>query len=430
MTTTTTQERTDIAALLRPRTQKARLTRATLKWLIAAALVAGVAAAGVMTTRSRTSATNAVYVTEPVTRGDLDIHVSATGKLQPTNTVEVGSELSGLIVAVFVNENDSVKKGQLLARLDTSKLQDTITKSEAALASAEARLAQTTATVKEASANLDRLRDVYRLSNGKVPSKTEMDAAEATLARADADKSSQTASVSEARATLSSDHTNLAKASITSPIDGIVLTRAVEPGQTVAASLQVATLFKIAQDLRQMQLKVDVDEADVGQVKDGQQATFTVDAYPNRPYSASVIRVAYGSTTTGDVVSYGTLLTVKNDDLSLRPGMTASAEIAAAAVKGALLVPNAALRFTPTTASTETGRGFVGSLMPGPPRTTTPQRTVATNGNAQQLWVIRNSRPVAVQVTVGKTDGRFTEIISGDLDEGAQVITDMSGAQS
>jgi HlyD family secretion protein len=431
MTTTTTQERKDITALLGPETRKAWLVRGTLRWLIAAALVAGLVAAGVMTTRSRTNATTAVYVTEPVTRGDLDVHVSATGKLQPTNTVEVGSELSGLIVAVFVNENDSVKKGQVLARLDTSKLQDAITKSEAALTSAEARLAQTSATVKEASANLKRLRDVSRLSDGKVPSKTEMEGAEATLARAEADRSSQSASVSEARAALSSDRTNLAKASITSPIDGIVLTRAVEPGQTVAASLQVATLFKIAQDLRQMQLKVDVDEADVGQVKDGQQATFTVDAYPNRTYAADVIRVAYGSTTTADVVSYGTLLAVKNDDLSLRPGMTASAEIAAAAVKGAWLVPNAALRFTPTTASTETGRGFVGSLMPGPPPARRPQQAATrSNDIVQQLWVLRNGIPVGVPVTVGMTDGRSTEILSGNLDEGTQVITEMSGAQS
>lgn len=431
MTTTLASNRKDIATLLAPSGQKGWLARSA-RWLIAGAIVAGLTVAATTTMRSHASSATSTYTTEPVTRGDLDVHVSATGKLQPTNTVEVGSELSGLVVAVFVQENDVVKKGQVLARLDTSKLQDALTKSEASLTSAEAKLAESEATVKESSASVERLRDVSRLSGGKVPSKTEMETAEAKLARAEADRKSQTAAVAEANAALSSDRTNLAKASIQSPIDGVVLTRAVEPGQTVAASLQVATLFKIAQDLRQMQLKVDVDEADVGQVKTGQQATFTVDAYPNRRYRADVVRVAYGSTTTGDVVSYGTLLNVKNDDLSLRPGMTASAEIATAAAKHALLVPNAALRFTPTnTATTQSSRGIVGSLMPGPPRGDTKQQTTAsTRDQAQQVWVLRGGTAVAVPVTIGQTDGRQTEIVGGDLQERAQVITDMGGAQS
>ena len=209
--------------------------------------------------------------------------------------------------------------------------------------------------MKESTAQLERLREVSRLSAGKVPSQTEMEAAEANLARAEADRLSAAAAVTEAQAALSSDRTNLSKASIRSPINGIVLTRAVEPGQTVAASLQVATLFTIAQDLRQMELAVDVDEADVGRVADTQQATFTVDAYPNRTYEASVTRVAFGATTTGDVVSYTTVLVVKNDDLSLRPGMTASADIETASVKDALLVPNAALRYTPATTTSSRG---------------------------------------------------------------------------
>lgn len=427
--TTTAHERDDIAALLAPGRQKVWLGR-SVGWLIGVALIAALVV-GVTTVRSRTDAAATAYVTEPVTRGDLDIHVSATGKLQPTNTVEVGSELSGLVVAVLVDENDVVKKNQVLARLDTSKLEDAITKSEAALASAEAKLAQASATVTEASANLDRLREVSRLSGGRVPSKTEMDGAEATLARADADRSSQSAAVTEARATLSSDRTNLAKAYIRSSIDGVVLTREVEPGQTVAASLQVTTLFTIAEDLRQMELKVDVDEADVGQVKTGQQATFTVDAYPNRTYTAEVIRVAYGSTTTEDVVSYGTLLTVKNDDLSLRPGMTASAEIATALVKDALLVPNGALRFTPATQTgSQSGRGLAGGLIPGPPRMTTPQPAVSTKDGPQQIWVLRDGVPASVSVTVRQTNGRYTEITSGDLPEGTEVITDAGGAQS
>jgi HlyD family secretion protein len=421
--------REDLAALLARGGRPGRLA-GPARWLVGATLLAALVLAGALAMRSNGAAATPAYLTEVVTRGDLEVEVSATGNLQPTNTVEVGSELSGLVEAVFVDENDQVRRGQVLARLDTSRLQDQITKSEAALASAEARLAQAEATVKEAAASLERLRDVSRLSGGRVPAKAEMVSAEATLARAEADRASANASVTEARATLSSDRTNLSKASIRSPIDGIVLARTVEPGQAVAASLQVATLFTIAEDLRQMELKVDVDEADVGGVTEGQQATFTVDAYPNRRYVADVIRVPYGSTTSGDVVSYAVVLTVNNDDLSLRPGMTASAEIATASVKGALLVPNAALRFTPAVSTETGGRGFVGSLMPGPPRDGDRQAEATPANGARQVWVLRDGAPLAVPVTTGQTDGRFTEIVSGDLDEGEPVITDVAGAQS
>jgi HlyD family secretion protein len=284
--------------------------------------------------------------------------------------------------------------------------------------------------VKEATATLERLREVSRLSNGRVPSKTEMETAEATLERAQGERASAAAAVKEAQASLSSDHTNLSKASIRSPINGVVLKRSVEPGQTVAASLQVATLFTIAEDLRRMELEVAVDEADVGQVKQGQQATFTVDTYPNRTFTAAVTRVAYGSTTTGDVVSYTAVLKVDNDDLALRPGMTASAEIASESVKNALLVPNAALRVTPTAVTVPSGRGGF-SLLPRPP-SPTPRQTEATpvNGGPQQAYVLRDGRPVAIPLTLGLTDGKSTEIKSGELSEGATVITDVAGEQS
>jgi HlyD family secretion protein len=346
--------------------------------------------------------------------------------LAPTNKVDVGSELSGLVESVLVQENDRVKKGQVLAQLDISKLQDEITKSEAALASSQAKLAQAEATLNQDRISLDRDREVSRLSGGKVPSKTEMESAEATLARAEADVHSAQADVNQARATVNSNQTNLSKASIRSPVDGVVLSRAVEPGQTVAASLQVTTLFTVAEDLRQMDLKVDVDEADVGGVKDGQNATFTVDAYPGREYSARVTRIAYGSTTKNNVVSYSTVLKVKNDDLSLRPGMTGTAEIATVTREDALLVPNTALRFTPsTTASTQASRGLVGSLMPGPPSDNSSQRTVTNSkGNLQQVWVLANGNPLATPVTVGVSDGRFTEIVSGGVKQGMLVITD------
>lgn len=418
---TQAQTRSDIADLLAPKRGRRLLTRRTT-WLVVA-IVLGVTAAAVLLMRGSAAADAPQFVTEVVSRGDLDVRVSATGKLQPTITVSVGSELSGLVDAVFVDENETVTKGQLLARLDVLRLQDQITGSEATLAAAEARVGQAAATVTEATAQLARFREVWRLSDGKVPSQTEIEAAEANLARADADRTSAEASVTEAQAALSSDRTNLSKASIRSPINGIVLTRAVEPGQTVAASLQVATLFTIAQDLRQMELAVDVDEADVGRVADTQRATFTVDAYPNRTYEASVTRVAFGATTTGDVVSYSTVLVVNNDDLTLRPGMTASAEIATASVEGALLVPNAALRYTP--AATTSSRGFVASLMPGRPggSAAAPAEATSTDG-ARTIWVLRDGAAVAVTVTPGLSDGRYTEVVSSELREGDAVITE------
>jgi len=418
--------RTDMAAVLDQGTTGKRW----VLWLAGVLAVIAIAAGVMSLRRSNEAAQGPRYETELVTRGDLQVHVSATGTLQPTNTVDVGSELSGLIDAVFVDENDTVKKGQVLARLDTSRLQDAIAKSEAQLASAKARLAQSEATVKEATSALERLREVSRLSNGRVPSKMEMDAGVATLARAEGERASAAASVKEAQATLSSDRTNLSKASIRSPINGVVLKRSVEPGQAVAASLQVATLFSIAEDLRQMELEVAVDEADVGRVADGQQATFTVDAYPDRTFTAGVTRVAFGSTTTGDVVSYTAVLKVSNDDLALRPGMTASAEIASASVKSALLVPNAALRFTPSTSASQSARGGF-SLLPRPP-SAAPRQTEATpvEGGTQQVYVLRDGKPVAVPVTVGLSDGRRTEVKSGDVSEGTTVITDLAGVQS
>lgn len=371
-----------------------------------------------------------LYTTETVVRGNLHIAVTATGNLQPTNKVDVGSELSGLVESVLVQENAHVKKGQVLARLDTLKLNAQVTQSKANLASAQAKLAQAEATVKESSASFERLQEVSRLSGGKVPSKTEMETAEASLTRAKADASNCRAVIDQTRAQLSSDEVNLYKASIRSPIEGVILARSVEPGQAVAASLQVATLFTIAEDLRKMELKVDVDEADVGDVKHGQIATFTVDAYPNRTYSANVKRVAFGSQTKDNVVSYSTVLVVNNSDLSLRPGMTATAEIATASKDGVLLIPNSALRFTPpAVVAQQQDRGLIGTFMPRPPSAESSHSTATqTKGSSQQVWTLQAGRPFAVALTIGATDGKFTEVTGGDVKEGMQVITDSVAA--
>jgi len=236
----------------------------------------------------------------------------------------------------------------VLVELDTAKLRDQILRSRASLAAAVAKVAQTAATVTEAQAGLARFEEVQRLSAGKVPSKAELDGSRATLARAVADESSARASVTDAQAALSTDAINLSKAMISAPSDGVVLTRSVDPGNAVAASLQAVTLFTVAEDLKQLRLQVYVDEADVGSVAVDQDASFTVSAYPGRKYPAKVTRVAYGSTITDNVVTYLTYLGVDNSDLSLRPGMTATATIVATQRRDVLLVPNASLRYAPT----------------------------------------------------------------------------------
>ncbi len=368
------------------------------------------------------------FETETIDRGRLEVTVSATGNLQPTNQVDVGSELSGITDSVLVDVNDRVKKGQELARLNTSKLNDQIAKSRAALLSAEAGVRQAEATVIESRANLQRLQNVYQLSGGKVPSKAEMETAEAAQARAAASLASAHANVAQARATLSSDETNLAKASIRSPINGVVLARKVEPGQTVAASLQAPVLFTLAEDLSKMELQVNVDEADVGQVKAGQKASFSVDAYPGRKYPASISRVSFGSQVAEGVVSYPTVLDVSNDDLSLRPGMTATAEISTAIREDALLVPNAALRFTPSANSARKADsgGILGSLLPRMPRTASSRAPRGGNekGGGKQVWVLKDGQPSPLKIKTGLTNGRMTEVLEGELKPGMQVVID------
>jgi HlyD family secretion protein len=422
-------EASDLQALLQQPGQKAWWRRRAL-W---ATLVVLIAAAGGTAYWQQSQQRGAApsFVTEVAGKGDLTLTVTANGTLQPTRSVSIGSELSGTVLRVLVDVNDHIKKGQVLVELDTAKLNDQVLRSRAALAGAQAQLAQANATVKESSASLARLEEVAKLSGGKVPSKTELDSARASHERAAAAEASARANVDSARASLATDETNLSKASIRSPTDGVVLTRSVDPGNAVAASLQAVTLFTVAEDLRQMRLQVNVDEADVGRVKVGQPASFTVSAFPSRRFPASITRVAYGSTITDNVVTYQTLLDVKNEDLSLRPGMTATSTITAVERKNVLLVPNTALRFNPQTsaAAAPSGSNIMASVLPRMPRT--GARKTATGGAAKQVWVLRDGAPVAVNVTPGISDGRMTEITGGDLLEGMAVITDQrAGAAS
>ncbi len=407
------------------------------RWLLGSVLVLALAGAATWWWQGGGRTKTLLYRSTPAALGTLRVGVSATGNLEPINQVNLGSELSGTVEAVLVDDNDRVKKGQVLARLDTAKLQDAVARSEAALAQAEAQVALARASTLEARAGLARLEQVRQLSAGKLPAAAEITAAEAALVRAVATEASAKAAVQQAAAALRTDRTNLGKAQIRSPIDGVVLAREVEPGQTVAASLQVATLFTLAESLAQMQLKVNVDEADVGQVKAGQAASFSVDAHAGRRYPARIVRVGLGATTTNNVVSYATLLEVDNADLSLRPGMTATADITTLVREQALLVPNAALRWSPpAAAAAASGAGqapkgnLVSSLMPRPPGgSTRPAGSGAARGAArsaqQTVWVLgADGRPQPVPVTVGPSDGKLTQITGGALQAGQAVITD------
>lgn len=396
--------------------------------ILAGALIVVISAAVLLMGWLRRKESKMEYVTADVVRGNLDVKISATGNLEPIKQVDVGSEISGLVVSVFVDDNDKVTKGQVLAQIDLSKLNDQVAQSQAVLTSAEAKLAQTRATVAECRATMARMKEVLELSGGKVPAKTEMDTAEANLQRAVADEASAMGTVENARAELSVNKTNIKKATITSPVDGVVLERKIEPGQTIQASFSAPVLFTIAESLTQMKLEVDVDEADVGEVREGQSATFTVDAYPNRVYRAVVSRVRLGSTTTSGIVSYETVLTFSNDDLSLRPGMTGNAEIRTLSLENVLLVPGSAFRWTPPAVSAKPSKnkkGLMSNLMPGPP----PRNGNKTAGEVnstdreQTIWVLKEGKPVAVRVAVGATNGRMIEVKSG-IDEGMKVITE------
>lgn len=386
------------------------------------------------------------YSTAPVERGALRVTVSATGNLQPTNQVDVGSELSGTVTQVNVDNNDRVTRGQVLARLDPSRLTDAINQARAALASAQAGVAQARATATQERADLSRLEEVRRLSGGKVPAPTELDAARAEYQRALAAVRSAEASVAQARAQLSSDETQLSKAIIRSPVTGVVLSRQVELGQTVAASLNAPVLFTIAEDLSQMQLEVKVDEADVGQVAAGQRANFEVDAFPGRTFAAAVKRVDVGanagaaaSTTTsstGQVVAYTAVLTVGNPELILRPGMTATAEIITAEKNNVLLVPNAALRFSPEAAARAgQGEGGVTAVLvprrPGRGGRGNAERDVTIGrGSRQTLYVLAaDGQPQPIQVTVGDTNGSQTEVSGPQVRPGLKVITGQLAAE-
>lgn len=391
------------------------------------------------------------YLTEDTKPGRISLVVTAAGNLAPTNQVVIGSELSGTVIAVNVDMNDSVTKGQQVARLDTAKLNQQTERSRASLLAAKAKVSQAQATLLESKAALARQVELHELSGGKTPSRATMETSRATVSRAEADLESAQASVAGAEAEVKAFERDLDKAIIRSPVDGVVLARSIEVGQTVAASFTAPTLFTIAEDLKKMELQVSVSEADIGRVAEGQTATFSVDAWPGRSYTAKVKKVAFGSannqnTGSGNnnnnsgaaatgVVTYSTELEVANDDLSLRPGMTATVDVAIVDKKDILVVPNAALRFDPEVAASigkpdDTKRTIVQSLTPGGRRwrgSSAPKPGSKTT--EPHVWVLKNGEPEMVMITPGITNGRVTEIASG-LTDGTPVIVSIKPVKS
>lgn len=396
-------------------------------WLLLVILSAILAIAGVVSWVRAQQADSIQYKTRKVEKGNLTVIVTATGTLKPINTVDVGSELSGIIKSVEANYNAFVKVGQVLTRLDTLKLEAQVKQSQAALGSAKGKVFQTEATVKETRNKLAQLRKLRELSGGKVPSQTDLDAAEAASDRALADDASARTAVSQAEATLEANLTDLSKAVIRSPINGVVLTRSVEPGQTVAAAYQAPTLFTLAEDLTQMELHVNVDEADIGKVRAGQNATFSVSAYPNRTFQAQITQVHYASTTSSGVVTYETVLKLDNSDLSLRPGMTATADITVRKLVNAVLVPEKALRFTPPTQEEEKSTvRLIDSLLPHPPRPQSKQREdMASDKQRQNVWTWKDGQLLAIPVTIGLTNGTLAEVVDGNIKPGMDVAVDL-----
>lgn len=375
------------------------------------------------------------YITEEVETRSLDLLVTATGNLRPTNQVEVGSEVSGRVDQVLVDVNDRVARGQVLALINTDVIDDQITQGRANLNAARAQVEQARATMDVDVAQLERLREVYRLSDGRVPSQQEMAAAEGAVRRNRAAVAAAQANVVASEASLSTALTNRDRAVIRSPVAGVVLVRQIEPGQTVAASFNTPTLFVLAEDLARMQLRVKVDEADVGQVEAGQGATFTVDAYPGREFPATVERVDLASgniaTTSTDtaqqdnaVVEYEARLTVNNTDGLLRPGMTATANIETENTAAQMVVPNGALRFAPPEEE-EAGGVQIGG---GPPNDFGLEREEVQAsigaGSQQTVHVLDADGTLrAIRVTTGLSDGRYTIVASDELEPGMRVVT-------
>ena len=362
------------------------------------------------------------YQTAAVARGSVVSRVTATGVLSAVVTVQVGSQVSGRIARLLADWNDAVKKGALIAEIDPALFQANLEQARANVLAAEGQLKQAEANVLAAQRTYDRDKPL-RASN--LIAQADLDIAETTLQAAQAAVVAARGQLAQARAQLTQSQVNLNYTKILSPIDGTVISRSVDVGQTVAASLQAPTIFTLAGDLRQMQVDTAVAEADVGKLTPGMEASFIVDAFPEERFRGTIRQIRNAAQTQQNVVTYDAVIDVKNPDLKLRPGMTANVTVVYADRQDVLRVPNAALRFRPPPEMLAAlGRQGGG---PAPVAGRDGGRGAATSaaagGSGRSLWVLRDGRPQPAQVTVGVSDGTFTEVLSGPLQAGDAVVT-------
>ena len=396
------------------------------RWPLIAVLVAAAAGGAYWWQAAGTAGQQVSWRTVPVETGQMVVEVSATGTLQPLTQVDVSSELSGVVRSVAAEENQRVASGDVLAELDTTRILAQIERAEANVAAAEARVGDARVTLRETEQVLERTR---QLSGRGMATEQALETAIAAHDRADSAVAIAVANLAVAEADLKLQQADLAKSTIYAPIDGIVLSRSVNPGQTVASSMQAPVLFVIAENLETMELKAAVDEADIGSVAAGQKARFTVDAFPQRRFDAEIRDISYASAVTEGVVTYQARLNVDNTELLLRPGMTATVDIVTREADGVLLVPASAFRFSPPQESQQSGWSLQNLFMPrmrmgGP----FGGRAARGTSDGRPLYVLRDGEPEQVRVTTGATDGESVEILSG-LEEGDRVIVGVSQGQ-
>ncbi|MEB3330337.1 MAG: efflux RND transporter periplasmic adaptor subunit [Candidatus Sericytochromatia bacterium] len=379
------------------------------RWIVTGATCLGLAGgAGLWWSRGGTEAGPA-YTTAVVERGPLEARVSAAGLVSALVTVQVGSQVSGRISELRVDFNDTVRKGQVLARLDPRLFEAELARAVASEVSARSALARARIEAEQATRQLARSQTLW---GRRLIARADLDAAQASADAARAQVEAARAQVAQAGAQASQARLNLAYTTIASPIEGTVIARSVDVGQTVAASLQAPTLFQIAQDLRKAQVLAAISEADVGKIRAGMPARFTVAAYPDEPFVGKVRQVRNAARTEQNVVTYDAVIDVDNPALKLRPGMTANVTFTWASRQAALRVPNAALRYSPPGA----GRGAGGV---GPRR-----QRLSEDPTRRRVWVLRGGEPVAVAVQTGITDGTLTELVAGEVKAGEVVVTD------
>lgn len=379
------------------------------------------------------SAKGSSYVTASVQKGDVTQVVSATGTLQAVVTVQVGSQVSGAIAKLFADFNSKVKQGQVIAELDQAKFKARVEEEKAGLAAAQASLAKAKVTLEDSKRTLARAAE---LRKRELISQSELDAAQTAFDAAASQHQVAQAQVEQARAALNQAAVDLAYTIIRSPVDGIVISRNVDVGQTVAASLQAPTLFTIANDLSKMEVHTNVDEADIGNVWVDQEVTFTVDAFPVRRFKGKVSQVRNAPNVVQNVVTYDAVVGIDNSALLLKPGMTANVEFLVSHKSDVLRIPNVAIRFRPPGEKQDaqqiarpagrSGAGARGGRRGGEERSRRTSSGDGKDGRSVRIYILKDREAAPIQLRLGITDGSFTEVLEGEIEEGNQVVVGLS----